>query len=585
MTKTNNMKYFNTPILFVVFFLLAFTSAKAEIRIDTVHCICGSTSLGGVTIIATGTAGPFTFQWSGPDGYASIEQSPEDLAIPGLYEVTVVNAYGCAVTLSAEVGACPVIDPLILTPTSSCIGASTGVITLTEITTGTAPYTYAWSTGDTTNFINNLAPGEYCLTVTDASGCTAQACATITSEQVLDIEAQITHVCGDQHNGGISLNVEGGTPPYAYHWNNGWPLSEMQPLSPGIYKVTVTDDEGCMANSGFEVIANAQPVIASVEITEATCADSGDGVICITAGGGTAPYAYAWNTGPLTNCIQNLDGATYCAVVTDANGCMVNGCYSTMPATSQDAAPYVKRVQLFAVPVSGGAETEIYDGEWVTTAAGCLFFTGGTLEISQPLMTAIAAGDRKLRIEAELSETMQTMSVGGNSFLLNSMTTTGADIWGTTFPENTFAAAVNNNTLLEEFTFLGTDLNGNSLFNLHSAIQNQTPCVNIPQLQPNCLWEPGLTSNSGQVHVLERKCLQIDFDLNMELGNIRALITGGAGPYTFSWQEEGHATVIGTEQVLSGLDPGRYCVSITDVVHKYLQETLPSLLPVQILWT
>jgi hypothetical protein len=46
---------------------MAFSAVRAEIRIDTVHCICGPTSPGGVTIIANGTAGPFTFQWSGPE--------------------------------------------------------------------------------------------------------------------------------------------------------------------------------------------------------------------------------------------------------------------------------------------------------------------------------------------------------------------------------------------------------------------------------------------------------------------------------------------------------------------------------------
>ena len=184
------MEYFKTHILSLALFLLAFTTATAEISISEVHCICGPTSPGGVTIIANGTAGPFTFQWSGPEGYASTEQNPEDMTVPGLYEVAVLNAYGCAVTLTTEVGECPVIDPLLLTPAPACTGANNGVITLTEITTGTAPYTYLWSTGADTEFVNNLAPGEYCLTVSDGNGCTAETCAVVTSEQVLDLDAQ-----------------------------------------------------------------------------------------------------------------------------------------------------------------------------------------------------------------------------------------------------------------------------------------------------------------------------------------------------------------------------------------------------------
>ena len=289
MTKTNNMEYFKTHILFVLFFLLASTIAKGEIRISTVHCICGSTSPGVVTIIANGTAGPFTFKWSGPEGYASTEQNPEDMTVPGLYEVAVLNAYGCAVTLTTEVGACPVIDPLLLTSAPACTGNNNGIITLTEITTGTAPYTYAWSTGGTDNFINNLAPGEYCLTVTDANGCTAQACATITSEQVLDLEAQITNVCGEEHNGSIMLNVSGGSGAYDYHWSTSSTEATVGNLAPGIYNVTVNDEDACGITGMFEITAHAPPMIASAQITVATCATAGDGGIDLTVNGGTSP--------------------------------------------------------------------------------------------------------------------------------------------------------------------------------------------------------------------------------------------------------------------------------------------------------
>lgn len=65
--KNHEMNHFKTHICTLALFLMAFSAVRAEIRIDTVQCICGPTSPGGVTIIATGTAGPFTFQWSGPE--------------------------------------------------------------------------------------------------------------------------------------------------------------------------------------------------------------------------------------------------------------------------------------------------------------------------------------------------------------------------------------------------------------------------------------------------------------------------------------------------------------------------------------
>ena len=48
-----------------------------------------------------------------------------------------------------------------------------GSITIASVTGGTAPYSYLWSTGGTTESITNLAVGEYTVEITDAVGCSA----------------------------------------------------------------------------------------------------------------------------------------------------------------------------------------------------------------------------------------------------------------------------------------------------------------------------------------------------------------------------------------------------------------------------
>jgi len=252
------MNQYKTHLLFPLF-LLVTTIAKGEIRIETTLCICSPASPGSVTLIATGTAGPFTFRWSGPEGYESTVQSPTDITIPGTYAVAVINAYGCAVTLTTEVGECPVIDPLLLTPTPACLGASNGASTLTPITTGTAPYTYAWSTGATTAFIDVYAPGIYSVTVSDANDCTASNSLEIPADSRIEFGYSTTSPdCFGEANGAVRVDTAfGGQSPYRYALNAG--VFQTQPvfgnLSAGSYRLRVEDANGCGAEALVEVVS------------------------------------------------------------------------------------------------------------------------------------------------------------------------------------------------------------------------------------------------------------------------------------------------------------------------------------------
>lgn len=65
-----------------------------------------------------------------------------------------------------------------LSPTNeSCFNACDGLISA-SVSNGLAPFTYSWSTGQTTATISNLCPGSYTLEVTSSTGCS-------TSETIL----------------------------------------------------------------------------------------------------------------------------------------------------------------------------------------------------------------------------------------------------------------------------------------------------------------------------------------------------------------------------------------------------------------
>jgi hypothetical protein len=57
-------------------------------------------------------------------------------------------------------------------------GQSNASITL-QPQGGCSPYTYSWDTGQAGSSIQGLAPGVYCVTITDCLGCTQAYCATV----------------------------------------------------------------------------------------------------------------------------------------------------------------------------------------------------------------------------------------------------------------------------------------------------------------------------------------------------------------------------------------------------------------------
>lgn len=124
--------------------------------------------------------------------------------------------------------------------------------------------------------------------------------------------------------GSIDLVISGGSGILQYDWSTGQNTEDVINLEAGNVHVLVTDEEGCLADSSFQ-IDSVSVFVVSANITNALCA-SCFGAIDLTVNGANAPYSYQWSNNATSGDIIGIPG-TYCVTVTDANNCTTDSCF------------------------------------------------------------------------------------------------------------------------------------------------------------------------------------------------------------------------------------------------------------------
>ncbi|MBM3917847.1 MAG: hypothetical protein FJ349_09620, partial [Sphingomonadales bacterium] len=141
----------------------------------------------------------------------------------GSYTVSVTDNAGCVLqqTYTITEPEAPLAFTSNIVPVL-CYGDTTGAVTL-NVTGGTTPYFFAWSSGDTTEDIYNLPAGIYSVTITDNNGCTAAfSGSVIQPNSAMSVTLYPTAaLCFGTPTGGVDLSVAGGVPGYTYSWSNG----------------------------------------------------------------------------------------------------------------------------------------------------------------------------------------------------------------------------------------------------------------------------------------------------------------------------------------------------------------------------
>ena len=140
----------------------------------------------------------------------------------------------------------------------SCNGYTNGEVVLT-ITGGTLPYTVNGAPIKGSQLIvSSLGAGNYNFSVDDLNGNNASAYAQINEPQPLGITSIVTNVSPNGTNDG-SINLIVPNVPLTFEWltyGGSTPITNEEDqvgLSVGVYKVIITESNGCISSKRFEI--------------------------------------------------------------------------------------------------------------------------------------------------------------------------------------------------------------------------------------------------------------------------------------------------------------------------------------------
>ena len=192
-----------------------------------------------------------SFLWIFPDG-TTLDTQTIIVDSPGIYELMITDLdNGCESITQIQILPFK-LSATIQTPNiTSCLP---GPVEVRVVADGLGPFTYLWSTGESTATIF-AEPGEQVsVVVTDATGCEVTVQTTIPSvPPAMSLTSMITDALGQSNSGAIDIVVSGGSPPYEYNWSNGANTEDVADLEAGTYTVTITDANGCQLEQSFMV--------------------------------------------------------------------------------------------------------------------------------------------------------------------------------------------------------------------------------------------------------------------------------------------------------------------------------------------
>lgn len=282
-------------------------------------------------VIVSGGVGTPRITWC--DG----QQGPTATGLVGGTEccITIADSLNCLFYQCYEINYIQAVIPLYQDTTVACYGDEDGVITISGYS-GLPPYLFTWQNADgslmgsgviDSNYqevlIPNLPVGAYTFNMVDSFRDTTFVVNIHEPPPMSGSFSEInTITCVGACDGGLTINISGGTPPYTYTWAHDTTLNtaQLSGLCPDTFLLQVTDARACILNFEQE-LTDPLPFTATAELLkEVSCFAGSDGQVGVSVVNGVAAR-YAWSNGATTQSVSGLPAGFYTVTVTSDRFC------------------------------------------------------------------------------------------------------------------------------------------------------------------------------------------------------------------------------------------------------------------------
>jgi hypothetical protein len=281
---------------------------RPDVLLSGPTSVCMNTDAGFSVSSPTGTG----FTWSSTRGTLTSGAGTAQVTMRwttagrDTVRVTVSNAEGCTRDTSLFVTVNTSLQPVIGTDRDPRLCAGESV----TLDAGAGYASYQWSSGESTRSIVVTTAGRYSVSVTDAAGCAGTSppiTVTVLPRPVPVISGSMEICEGD------SSALDAGAGYASYLWSNGMDSRSIVVSTPGSYRVTVTDTNGCRGEAEVVVVVHPRPVpVISVQGADLVS---------------TSATTYRWQRdgtdlpGATAQSFTPADSGAYTVTVTDAFGC------------------------------------------------------------------------------------------------------------------------------------------------------------------------------------------------------------------------------------------------------------------------